>query len=374
MVSIDSSIPQAHVCSLARARTVLKELGNLRACQKDSDPPQSETLKLPKTSSRRRLTSLSDHAIEPAEFTANVLNNTGKELDSSETVLYLAYGSNLCAATFQGVRGIRPISQLNVVVPELVMTFDLAGIPYVEPCFANTRYRTPIPPEGQSEKSPLLPTYAKAKDYHKTRWKKGLVGVVYEITKADFAHVIATEGGGASYHDVLVDCYEIPPNTYNVPEVPDSEPFKAHTLYSPSYAPGQPPPKKGGRFTRPDPDYAQASARYLKLINDGAVEHALPEEYMAYLRELRPYTITTNRQKIGAFIFTMIWFPIIKFVFGLEHKFGDKEGRSPRWLVELTGAMFRGVWISYDWLFRPLYGDGERTIEGGKEDGGYWKA
>ena len=197
-----------------------------------------------------------------------------------------------------------------------------------------------------------------------------MVGVVYEITKADFAHVIATEGGGASYHDVLVDCYEIPLNTNGVPEFPDSEPFKAHTLYSPGYAPGQPPPKEGGRFTRPDPDYAQASARYLKLINDGAVEHGLPEEYMVYLRDLRPYVATTNRQRIGAFVFSMIWFPIIKFVFGLERRFADKEGKSPRWLVELTAWMFKGVWASYDWFFRPLFGDGERSVDRNGEDGG----
>ena len=184
--------------------------------------------------------------------------------ENPDTVLYLAYGSNLCAETFQGRRGIRPVSQVNVVVPELVMTFDLPGIPYVEPCFANTRYRkqpdTKVTTEFDSEKTPLLTPIERRSDYHKTRWHKGLVGVVYEVTKSDYAHIIATEGGGASYQDVIVDCYELPPNVDTVPNTPTSQPFKAHTLFSPALPPDA-PPKKGGRFTRPDPDYAQASAR-----------------------------------------------------------------------------------------------------------------
>lgn len=37
-------------------------------------------------------------------------------------------------------------------------------------------------------------------------------------------------------------------------------------------------------------------------------------------------------------------------------------------MVALTGAMFRGVWASYDYFFKRLFGDGERTIDG--HDGG----
>ena len=69
------------------------------------------------------------------------LSSTSNE----KTVLYLAYGSNLSAETFKGNRGIRPLSAVNVHVPSLNLTFDLAGIPYIEPCFANTQYRTPPP-------------------------------------------------------------------------------------------------------------------------------------------------------------------------------------------------------------------------------------
>jgi len=286
-----------------------------------------------------------------------------------DTVFYLAYGSNLCAETFQGKRGIRPLSQVNVVVPELVMTFDLAGLPYIEPCFANTKFRKtkPPPPISPSEKSSLLSD--PPPDYHKNRWTKGLVGVVYEVTKEDFAHIVASEGGGASYQDVLVQCYELPQTEDTVPEHPTSDPFKAHTLCSPVFPPGEKPPEEGGRISRPDPDYAQPSARYLKLIHDGADEHGLPEEYKMYLHQLRAYTVTTQRQKLGRGIFMMIWLPFVSFIFGLNNKFADENGKAPPWLVTITGAIFKGMWLSYDGIFYRVFGDGERTIyEDGDED------
>ncbi|KAL8767762.1 MAG: hypothetical protein Q9209_005848 [Squamulea sp. 1 TL-2023] len=292
-----------------------------------------------------------------------------------ETYLYLAYGSNLASSTFRGVRGIQPLAALNVVVPELVMTFDLPGLPYTEPCFANTAYRTPssspsnfsLPqvPRTQfsdEEKTPLLPTYTNP------HWPKGLVGVVYEVTPQDFAHIIATEGGGASYHDVLVTCHPLSPTSDTVPSHPNTPPFKAHTLYSPISPPGTPPPKDGNRFQRPDPSYAQPSKRYINLITTGASEHALPQEYRDYLDELQPYTITTQGQRIGRFVFMMTWMPIIRAVFGLNKTFSDERGRSPGWLVRLLGWVFAGVWVTYDGWMKGVFGDGERTIEDeGKE-------
>ena len=127
---------------------------------------------------------------------------------SKQTFLYLAYGSNLCDETFLGKRGIKLLSATNVVVPELRMTFDLPGIPYTEPCFANSARRET---KGQracsvtSEKAPLIGSaLSTAAEYNKDKWKKGLVGVVYQVTASDYAHIIATEGGGSSYQDVPV--------------------------------------------------------------------------------------------------------------------------------------------------------------------------
>lgn len=296
----------------------------------------------------------------------------GKEGKEPETVFYLAYGSNLCAETFQGKRGIRPLSQANVVVPQLVMTFDLPGLPYLEPCFANTNYRVQKPSSTADEKAPLLSDASLATGYRKTEWKKGLVGVVYEVTTTDYAHIIATEGGGASYQDILVDCYELPAGEDAVPLYPTSSPFKAHTLYSPTSPPAQPRRKNAGKVSRPDPNYAQASQRYMNLLTTGADEHALPKEYKDYLHRIRPYILTTKKQMAGRIIFTMVWLPLVGALFGLNRIFADRNGNGPPWLRVLLQIVFGIAWTSYDTVLKPIFGDGERTI-GDDEDKLGWK-
>lgn len=291
----------------------------------------AQSVATPKTSQERKDASLREQSV----------------LDSEETKLYLGYGSNLAAETFLGKRGIRPLSQVNVVVPSIHLTFDLPGIPYSEPCFGNCRYRS-----SDEKPSPSHPPY------HKNAWKKGLVGVVYEVTKEDYAHIIATEGGGSGYTDVLVDCYTLPddPNE-EVALEPTGTPFKAHTLYAPS-----------NRVHRPDPDYAQPSARYLKLILDGAQEHDLPTEYRHFLANIRTYRATTDGQRLGLFVMLAFWGPVIAIFFTASKIFARPNGRYPAWFARFMQALFTTVWASYDHFFYRLFGDGERTIEDNSDD------
>lgn len=276
---------------------------------------------------------------------------------AADTILYLAYGSNLSAETFRGGRGIKPLSAVSVQVPSLSLTFDLAGIPYLEPCFANTRYRDPPPPTTTS--TCTAPT---TDEYHKDRWHKGLIGTVYEVTPEDYRTIIATEGGGAGYQDIVVDCYVLPEGAKSVNPVPSGAPFRAHTLLCPEGV------DNGGRISRPDPSYAQASARYLKLITDGAEEHSLPDEYLAYLYDLRPYTISTYRQRIGSVLFLGFWLPIIMALLSFSKMLADEHGRFPGWLVKVTEFVFEMVWRSYDVGFKTVFGDGERTMETGDDE------
>lgn len=322
--------------------------------------PASCASQLPRPCSSRLAATQQDRPYDVDEF--------AKDPPKDGTVLYLAYGSNLSSEKFKGDRGITPLTQINVQVPKLRMTFDLPGIPYAEPCFANSARRDPDSDargrDAGSEKTPLLSKQRKGKGYRKDRWHKGLIGVVYEVTAEDYAHIIATEGGGASYQDILVDCYPLPTSNPRdpVPQNPDTTPFKAHTLFAPAVPEGEEPPKDGGRFQRPDPSYAQASARYLKLITDGAAECELPFEYQEYLRSIRPFTITKNRQRLGQFVFTAVWVPIVFALFALSRLVAGKNGTVPGWMKKLLSAVFQAAWTSYDRFFKPLFGEGERTI------------
>ena len=292
----------------------------------------------PRTSEQRQRESLSDDTFDTRVLCRDIANAC---VQKNKTVLYLAYGSNLCDETFLGKRQIKPLSQVNVVVPQVVMTFDLPGIAYMEPCFANVRRREP---DGKAVTS--------SPEYHKDRWHKGLVGVVYEVTLEDYAHIIATEGGGAGYQDVLVDCHPLDVNPRNaVPAEPSNAPFKAHTLFDPS------------GHHRTDPSYAQPSARYLKLINDGAMERGLPYEYQDYLYQIRVYQVTTARQKLGRLLYLAAWGPLFTLLMQvLGPLLAKPDGTFPAWLARLFQLLFTASWGSYDRFFKPMFGDGERTI------------
>ncbi|KAB5522814.1 hypothetical protein GE09DRAFT_1043804 [Coniochaeta sp. 2T2.1] len=353
------------------------------------------------------------------------------------SILYLAYGSNLSAKTFLGTRGIRPLSQINVSAPSLRLVFDLPGLPYVEPCFANTAIRKipklPLPeppklPPGYPQPHPPT-TSSPGQDAGSdnrmpgdAHWDKGLIGVVYEVTPQDYAKIIATEGGGAGYKDVLVPCLPLPPRM-GLPEKPDwpelPKVFVAHTLFAPRVPGGLPgaPDEDGegeegqgkkGQFggwngednddadpgdgdndksklplwlrrwlaemllprSRPMPEgYAQPSARYLKLIRDGAREHELPDEYQLYLSRLQHYSITRPSQSVGMVLLVLVFgVPFALGVFG-GRLFADKEGKVPRWVAVYMAVLLNLVWGSYDRFWKRVFGDGERTEEVDGEDG-----
>ncbi|TRX97786.1 hypothetical protein FHL15_001541 [Xylaria flabelliformis] len=382
-IQVEEALDERSVPAREQGECCLRRLWNSPTWYRRAPVPQSypPTSSIPKTSQERLALASPDNPSATAK-----------------TILYLAYGSNLCAETFLGRRGIRPISQINVSAPAFDLSFDLPGIPYNEPCFANTRPRKipkpPVIPGKPPKFPPPPPPYSAAPPSSNPTWSKGLYGVVYEVTPEDYANIIKTEGGGQGYHDVLTPCFELPP-ALHVPEKPPfpelPKPFLAHTLYAPSL-PGLPgdddkdDPKNPGKgdgddddddkdprkqpwfrrlllpVHRPDPDYAQASARYLKLIRDGAREHALPDDYQAYLASLQSYTMTSVRQQIGRVLFIIAALPLLLLMIGLGRLLADDVGRTPRWLGIATTACMNFLWAVYDGFFKPLFGDGERTM------------
>ncbi|KAK6208222.1 hypothetical protein LQW54_007003 [Pestalotiopsis sp. IQ-011] len=325
---------------------------------------------------------------------------------TATTVLYLAYGSNLSAHTFLGVRGIKPLSAINVSAPGLDLTFDLPGLPYTEPCFANTAPRKipklPLPGDPPTKPPIDLPPHdypsenaneklgvgaeiesAPAVSFpalpiRRPTWTKGLYGVVYEVTAPDYRKIIATEGGGASYAEIATLCVALPP-AIKVPEqppsVPDLKPFLARTLYAPRLpaAPGPPDDDDGRRnwwwrrlllpVRRAEADYAQPSLRYLRLIREGAAEHFMPFKYQQYLQRLEHYAMTTRRQEVGRALLSLLFMPLLLVFVGMGKFVADEDGKIPRWLAVAMGVHFNLMWMSYDAFFKDRFGDGERTME-----------
>ncbi|KAF2759208.1 hypothetical protein EJ05DRAFT_499627 [Pseudovirgaria hyperparasitica] len=277
--------------------------------------------------------------------TPTATSTSSSNNNKNNTVLYLAYGSNLASSTFRGTRNIHPLSSTNVLVPSLKLTFDLPGLPYAEPCFANTHARDPGNPTTDDP-----------------AWKHGLVGVVYEVTREDYAIIINTEGGGASYADVSVRCWPLARGLRDVPGegelVPDGG-FLAHTLLAPA---GR------GRRGKVVLD-AQPSVRYKGLLTTGADEHDLPASYRVYLDGLPAYRITQWRQGVGKVTVIAMFGPLVLGLIGLGKVLGDRHGRIPRWLGDVMTVVFKVMWAMYEVVFKPAFGDGEKTV-GSEQDRG----
>lgn len=327
----------------------------LKPSTEDSEKP---LLTVPETSLERQQASLRDQPL-------NVDKLLHEDSAAEKTVFYLAYGSNLCAKTFRETRRITPISQVNVLVPDLALTFDLPGVPYLEPCFAATQYR--------DEKTgwALYPGQDSAIFHHvDEQWRKPLVGVVYEVSLADYARIIATEGAGSSYIDELVDCYPFPSNfdpRDPVPDTPTTQRFRAHTLLAPRAKDDSPTSGKKPQRSRPDPTYACPSPRYKNLLVTGAQEHDLPLEYRNYLASVEAYRATTFRQRMGKVVFVMVWGVPVMTLMVLGTALANDKGKAPGWMARCQVQIFAWIWVSYDNFFKKIFGDGERTI---KSDGG----
>ena len=335
-----------------------------------SSKPTTPFPPIPQTSKARLDASIHDQALDVDALVHDTATTdaAGEPLKTSEkTILYLAYGSNLSSATFRKTRGIVPLSQVCVYVPDLTLTFDLPGLPYLEPSFAGTAFKNEnASPEtytngnanGTFEKSSEKESLLNDNDSDlNPLWPKPLVGVVYEVTLSDYAHIIATEGGGSSYIDVLIDCHPFP-DAYDpsspVPMHPPTRAFKAHTLLSPQ---ANKDPKS---HTRRKQRYPRPSARYKNLLVTGAREHDLPVEYRAYLEGFPAYEARTRGQRVGRVVFGMLWGPMFLFFMVLARRFADENGRAPGWAARGQKAVFEGVWWAYDVVFRRVFGDGER--------------
>jgi hypothetical protein len=147
-------------------------------------------------------------------------------------VRYFAYGSNMETATFRGRRGIAFARALPARAPGWRLVLDKPGIVPVGEAFAN-----------------IVTDPAAA-----------VLGVLYEITEDDLAHVDFTEG-------VLIDNYRRIEIAVALLAAPDDT-LMAHTLVSDRRAPDLLP-----------------SDRYMACLIAGAVEHGLPAAYVEFLRQ-----------------------------------------------------------------------------------------
>jgi gamma-glutamylcyclotransferase len=143
-------------------------------------------------------------------------------------VWYFAYGSNMSGAIFIAARGMRPSAARWGWVQNYRLCFDL-------PVGPGERGVANVVPEAGAR----------------------TCGVVYRITAAEGERLDHIEGVGGGFYR-RIDVSVAPP---------DADTIVAFTYHSSYGSPGRKP-----------------SPRYMGLLLEGAREHRLPAEYVAFLR------------------------------------------------------------------------------------------
>ena len=154
------------------------------------------------------------------------------------TVWYFAYGSNMQRDTFERRRGLAPVERAVGVLPSYRLTFDL-----------------PVGP-GQRGVANLLAAPA-ARTY----------GVLYRIAREQVDRLDRSEGVPLAYRKLWTEVTATTAAGGNGHGACAS--VCAFTYISPHRDPARKP-----------------SARYLRLLVEGANEHGLPSDYIAELQAL----------------------------------------------------------------------------------------
>lgn len=105
------------------------------------------------------------------------------------TLWYFGFGSNMKSSTMKA-RGIDILDARTVKVPSYVLTFDVFGLPYSEPSMASiaSYHTSPVHTRHGAE-------IDNPPDVH---------GIAFLITAKGFKRLIASEGGGVAYKEIMV--------------------------------------------------------------------------------------------------------------------------------------------------------------------------
>ncbi|KAF9360963.1 hypothetical protein BGX34_007397 [Mortierella sp. NVP85] len=278
--------------------------------------------------------------------------------DESSTVWYLAYGSNMEPKVFTGRRKIKPIESKVVNVPGYWLSFDIRGIPYLEPCFASI---LKMDPSRLHDKAYALEVHSRTQHGREFLWDEThpehpqrsyppvLQGVAHRITLKDWQMVIQSEGGWGhdvptGYNQIQVDC-----------KVLDSkESLTAHVLEARPLS------------IKP---FCQPSARYKNLLTSGAAHHHLEPSYQRYLAQIIPYECVGFRRRTARILFSILNVPIV-FPFALfvilRSRMQSKSSRLRRPPFWAAWFFDKGARLSntfHDYFMAPLLGSGQFASE-----------
>ncbi|KAF9953291.1 hypothetical protein BGZ65_004773 [Modicella reniformis] len=274
--------------------------------------------------------------------------------DDTQTLWYLAYGSNMNPKVFTDWRKIQPLESKAVVVPDYWLSFDLCGVPFLEPCFASILKKDT---SRLRDKSYAVFVHERCCYGRKFVWDEKnpeehsyppmLHGVAHKITQRDWDLVVQSEGGWGhdvptGYDHILVNCKVVNSN----------EQITAHVLAA----------RPKALTTR-----SQPSLRYKNVLTAGAAHHNLDPAYQDYLATIIPYRCKGLRSRLASLLFMIFNVPqLIAFAFILRRNRGKPAPectQPPFWMAWYYDKASRFSNSAHDYIVAPILGSGKSSSQ-----------
>ncbi|KAG0341349.1 hypothetical protein BG004_006056 [Podila humilis] len=299
---------------------------------------------------------------------------TRSDKGDDNTVWYFAYGSNMDPKIFTGRRKVTPIESLPVSAPGYWLSFDIAGIPFIEPCFASILKidTTRLHSREYALEVHNRTRYGQVFEWDESNPEKSfppvLQGVAHRITLRDWQLVIQSEGGWGhdvptGYNQIVIPCLVVGSgdgdsmvinnNGEKGTVITKQRALQAHVLEA-----------------RPTSVKAkcQPTLRYKNLLTAGARFHNLDPAYQRYLAHVVPYECDGVRSKTGRVIFTAFNLPMVllfaAIVFRDRGTPVEKRTRPPFWTAWIFDKAARFSTMIHDYLVMPIFGSGRCSTPG----------
>ncbi|KAJ2745005.1 hypothetical protein GGI20_002498 [Coemansia sp. BCRC 34301] len=230
----------------------------------------------------------------------------------------------MSSRVLSGRRQVFPVESHPVIVPGYQLTFDMAGLPYWEPGFGTIKpVCSDIKSCGGSGQVSTDDSNLLAATHVPAGCQVGapLHCIAHLITRRELNHILNTEGGNGN-PDFGYQLVDIVCETYSGQAIVGVSLVDIKTA-STGYRP---------------------SARYHKIVLDGATEHGLSPSYIKRLEAVPPYVAKTAGQRIAKYLFLAVGLPlslpvIVFAIAGLV--FGTKVPRPVSVYGELTKRAIR---------------------------------
>ncbi|KAG0361548.1 hypothetical protein BG005_007967 [Podila minutissima] len=281
------------------------------------------------------------------------LTRTEPEPNDEDTLWYLAYGSNMDPKVLTDRRKITPLESLPVIVPEYWLSFDIGGVPFIEPCFASILKidKSRLYQEEYARFVHDRTKYGQAFLWDEKHPEKSyppiLQGVAHRITFKHWQMVIQSEGGWGhdvptGYNQIMVNCTVVGTNEQIAAHVLDARPLSIKTR-------------------------CQPSARYKNLLTAGAAYHNLDPAYRRYLATIVPYQCSGLRSRFGQSLFMVFNLPmLIAFALLLRRNKGlpaHLHTQPPFWMAWYFDKASRFSNAAHDYIVAPLLGSGRCSTD-----------